>query len=86
MVRCSVDPFAPCPLQALQRYYESICHHRTVPTLGLVGAPLAPSGHTGIGGFSCSVTKPLVRSCRLYAGSDAGNHLQFGNPALVPKV
>jgi hypothetical protein len=56
------------------------------PSLGLVGAPLATSGQTGIGGFSCSMTKPLVRSCRLYAGSGASNHLQFGNHALVPEV
>ena len=63
-----VSPFAPFPLQKLHHYYELIRPCALHWYSRLVGFPLELLPWHQNDRFSCSVLKPVLSSCPLYAG------------------
>ena len=64
---CQVKSFAPFPLQKLHRYYNFIRHQPMLLYFDLTGCPLVSFQFASSVGFSSSVSKPVYKSCCLYA-------------------
>ena len=62
-----VTPFAPCPLQTLQRYYGAIRHRRGLRYISALFVTFGISLGIPTSAFHVPPNEPVLLSCHLYA-------------------